>query len=477
MEAITDNYYALYIYLDAFWRRRYLIVTCILITPFLALLSATLLPKTYKASISIAINKIETPSLKDVSSTIDITQQFAGVKAYLSSPSVLEKIVVETNLVPADSSEKTVQQAADELKKKLKITLVGEDVVQIDLSQNTPNYLSIILNTLGNKLIERLNAQNLSVTNSSLIVLENELKNQEETTNKSIDALNHYIDAHADLTPAYRDIYFARLREITSELGENKIQYNTTLTEQKELYGMIVKLNPQIGQIENAILENDNKLFVMRLTYTDNFPGVKALIQLGESLRAERDKLYKQYQNIDDNTIQALWNMAIVPPNNKNGQPNPTLTSQLEKLRNMQLKTKGLSQQINDLTNQQKDINKKLRLIDTTSKTITKLNQTVKNNQNAYNDLLTRYNLLKMTLNLNKTNGSRSAQIVAYPQKPIKSLARPPLFFFVIGIFSGIFLGFGLAIIFEFMDNTVRRRRDIEAIGDVKVICRVETLA
>jgi uncharacterized protein involved in exopolysaccharide biosynthesis len=475
-EIVTDNYYALYIYLDAFWRRRYLIVACILLTPFFVLLSTYFLPKSYQASISIAVNNVAPPSMKEFSSVVDLTEQFAGLQAYISSPGVLRKVVLETGFVPPNASEKFIQQTTEELNKKLVIKQMEKNVFSITLVQNSPNYLTSILNALGEILIQKLESQNASATLSSSQALENELNKQKIILKSAQDNLNRFEEQHADLLPAYGDIYIARLREITRERGDAQAQYNALVAEAKELNDLLLKMNPVLGQIEDAIRDNDTKLASMRLIYTDNFVGVKEMIQRGNELRAERDRLYKQYETVDESNLQQLWNMVAATASGNNKAPNQALMLQLEKLREMQLNIKGLAQKLTEFKNQQDELNKKLRMVGDTSQNLVALKLAVKNNQSIYDDIQSRYNVTKLTATVNKNVKSANFQIVAYPQKPISSLQRPLSFFLVLGILSGILLGFGLATLLEFMDNTVRYRRDVESLTNLQVICRVEKL-
>lgn len=474
-EIISDNYYALYIYLDAFWRRRYLIIASVIFTPFIVLLTTALLYKSYEANIAIAINNLAPPSMKDLSSTTDVSEQFAGLQEFLRSPNVLKKVAIETQLLEPDASAKKTQQVTTELNKNLTITVLEKSGIRISLVQNSPDKLTNILNALANQLINQLEFQNLSASQSSVHVLEKQLQEQKLSIKKIRDSLNNYQNNHADLLPAYGDIYTARLREITSDRGDAEAQYQFLIAEEKALINLLETMNPELGQIDNAIRENNKKLTELRIVYTDNFPGVRARIQFDNSLKAERNKILKQYHK--PNELKQLWNTVITSTNNKIQATNNPLVVQLEKLHEIQFKTQGLLQKIINLKKQQDEINKKLRLVGDTTQTLTKLTQSLKNQQDIYDETLSRYNIAKITASMNSKVKSLNYQIIAYPQKPISPQRRPLSFFFILGIFAGAFLGFGLVLVFEYMDNTLRFKRDVEELTNLKVICRVEQMS
>ncbi|MFA6303019.1 MAG: hypothetical protein WC627_07790 [Legionella sp.] len=473
-----DADYETLIYLDALWRRRYITYMCILVMPVLAILSTYLIPQKYKASTSIAVNMNALPAMKDINTPIDISNEFQSLKAFVMAPATLQQVAIDTKLISAKASKSTINGTVSDLSKNLTIELLDKSVIQIQLIQYSPKHVVDILNSISGMMIKQFNSQESSTSNASLNMLTTTLEVQKQKLKEAIAALNKYQSANSDLLPEYKDLYQNQLRLINTSLGEKKAIYMSIKAEKEELEQSLLKLNPVAAQLERAILENSIKLSKLRLVYTDNYPEVKALIQLDKSLKDERDQLQKQYKNLDKDKMQQLWDLASSTTNNSNDKGSTALLgTQLEKLLDMQLKLKGMTEEIATLTEQEKDVNKKLQFIIDNNQMITELKQNIKDNRTAYEDLLSRNNLAKMSVGYNKDEKSQVIRVIAYPETPSTSLSRPLSFFIFLGIIAGIIFGISIPIVMELLDNRARNSRSVEATTGFEVLCRVERLS
>ena len=475
---LSDTDYDTHLYLDAIWRRRYILLICIIIMPILAMMSSYILPQKYIASTSVAVNINALPAMKDISTPFDISDRFQGLKAFILSPAVLQKVAVKSGLVKANASATKIKEAADGLTKALKLNLPEKsNAIEIELTLYDPTHMVDILNSISNLLMQQLNTQEATTAQESMKVLSDALKTQKQKLDESIDALSKFESKHADLLPEYNELYQNQMRQINNNLGTQKAQYSFIKAEEQELEQALLKINPIVTEIDRSILKNEIKISKLRLIYTDNYPDIKELIQLNQSLKSEREKVQEQYKTLDENKIQQLWNMTISEPSATNEKGNfQLLSTQLEKLINMKLKLKGLTQEIVSLTEQQELLNNKLKQMTSSKQKVMELNQTIKYNQTAYEELLTRNNLAKMSVGLSKNENSNIVKVVAYPENPIQSQARPLSFLFFVGLIAGLLLGFSIPIVLELIDNKARTKRALEAATGLEVICRIERL-
>lgn len=469
-----DTDYNTLVYLDAIWRRRYLSYIIILIMPILAILSTFLLPQKYQASTSIAVNMNALPAMKDINATIDPANVLQSLKAFAIAPTTLQKAAIESRLVKSNSSKLTLEDAAQNLSKNLKINILENSVMEIQLIQNTPKHLVDILNSISTLIINQFNSQASSTNKTSLSILTSTMASQKQKLKESIDTLKKFESTHSDLLPEYMENYQSQLRQISVNLGDKQSAYTSLDAEKQSLEQSLLKDNPVAKQLDRAILDNDVKLSKLRLIYTDNYPEIQALLQLNIALKAERDQLQKQYQNLDKEKMQQMWNLSITTGGNNNSKDNSQfLSTQLEKLLDMQLRLKGMDQAIHSIKEQQTNLKKKLQLITQVRPVIAELKQNIKVNQSAYEDNLSRLNLAKMSLGLDTNDKSDVVRVVAYPQTPTSSLSRPLSFFFFLGLVAGIFFAISIPIVMELMDNTARHKQTIEAATGFDVICRV----
>jgi uncharacterized protein involved in exopolysaccharide biosynthesis len=473
----TDTDYELHLYLDALWRRRTIFLLVVICMPILAVMSTYFLPQKYKAHTSIAININALPAMKDISTPTSIADRFQELKAYVTSPASLQKIAVDTGMVVKTAKPSELQGISEQIGKGLTIDLLDKNVIEIVLIQNTPRGLVDILNAVSHSMIKQLTSQESSTAQASMTLLSNAMQIQKQRLKASVDALSQYENKNPDLLPEYADIYQSQLRQINTDIGKQQASYSAINAEKEEMEQTLRKINPIVTEIDAAILENDIKLSKLRLTYTDNYSGIKALVQLNQSLKTERDKRQKAYQELDENKIQQLWNLSLSKLGSTKDNGNyQLLGAQLEKLVDLQLKLKGITQGLVSLTEQKNAIHKKLRLLTTNKQTFIELKQAIKDNQAAYEDVLSRNHLAKMSVGLDKDEQSSSARVVSYPEKPNSSLSKPVYFFLILGLFAGVLCGLGLTTVLELIDNRARSKRTLEAATGFEVLCRVERL-
>lgn len=473
----TDSYHEIHLYLDALWRRRRVFLLVVLIMPILAMLSTLLLPQKYMASTSIAIDISELPAMKDIDAPTDIAEQFQMLKAYVTSPESLQKIAVETGMVSKKAEAEAIQGVAAQIRKGLTISLLDRNVIEIVLVQDTFRSLVGILNAISHSMIIQLSSQESSSAEAAQTVLTDSMRIRKQQLEASVQALSQYENQHPDILPEYADVYQNQLRQINTNISEQQADYSEIKAEKEELEKSLVKINPVITEIDGEILSNDIKISKLRLVYTDKFSGIKSLLQRNQSLRAERDKRQKDFQSLDENKIQQLWNLTLSKASNVKDDGNyQLLGSQLEKLLNMQLKLKGITQEIASLNAQYSTVNKKLRMLTDNKQVFLQLKQAVKDNQTAYEALLNRSDLANLSVGMSKNAQSIPARVVSYPETPTHSLSRPFSFFLVLGLASGISFGFVLTSILELIDNKARIKRSLEAATGFEVLCRVERL-
>lgn len=473
----TNTDYDTHLYLDAIWRRRYIFLISIIIMPILAILSIYVLPQKFMASTSIAININALPAMKDISTPIDISERFQGLKAFILSPETLQKTALESGLVTPHANKKIIKGTGDMLLRGLTITLLEKNVIEIQLMQNKPDHMVDVLNIISKLLMQQLNSQETSTTQSSMSILSKALETQKKKLDASLEALSKYETTHSDLLPEYSDMYQSQLRQINISLGDQRAQFSFIKAEEQELEQSLIKINPLITEIDSSILNNEMKLSKLRLIYTENYPDIIALTHINTSLKAERDELQKQFKKLDKHKIQQLWNMTLSQSSGTNDKGNfQLLNTQLEKFFDMQLKLKGMTQQISNLTEQQNNISNKLRLITDNKQILADLKQTIKDNQTTYEDILSRNNLAKMSVGLSKDEQSNIVKVVSYPENPTNPLSRPLSFLLFVGLIAGVILGVSIPIVLELMDNHARHKHNIEAETGLEVICRVEKL-
>ena len=476
MSSTNSIYYVIYDYLDGFWRWRLVIGLSIIIVPVLALFLGLVLPKKYQSTISIAVYGTPPPSMKGVSYTPVLEDQFASLSAYITSPAVLKKVALKSGLVKINETEDKIQQVTTGLAKSLNVQYVFRDLIKITLTSKDSGKMVEILNLLGSMLIQQLQTPLTRLTQSSLIFLKKEIDKQREILNVATNKLNQFEYLNHDFLPQVSDVFSARQRNVVAELEDKKTQYQAALAEKSQIRQILEKINPALGTLEREIGANNEKLAKLRLIYTDNYPGIKDAIKTQQMLQEEKDKLLKQSRVLSEESIQQMWDVAASTYGNSKTLPDSLLFSQLQRYQNVQLKITKLEQAIADLSMQNHDLDQKIKKSVIIKQQWQALTKDVQLNQSLFDSLESSYISTKGTEGLNKIDEYRVASVVESPQKPQKSLNKPLSFFLLVGCFGGIIFGFSFARFIDLMDNSARRKASVEALTGIMVITRVKKL-
>lgn len=303
-----------------------------------------------------------------------------------------------------------------------------------------------------------------------------EIAKQKDNLNMAIARLKEYESQHTDYLPTFEPMYMSQFQTVSTNLAEKESQYHSLQVEKNVLQETLLKNNPVLTSLSKMIQDNEIRLNKMRLIYKESYSGIQDAIQLGQSLRAQREKLYKQLQNLSEENLQEMWEAAISANTKTTATTGNMLASQLQRFQNVKLQLKGMENTIASLKARKNSLNYKLNKILEGKQQWSALNRDVQDNQKIYDDLMNSLIMTKGTSGYSNVEESVSVKVVAYPQSPVPSEQRPRIFFFFVGILGGITLGGALTVVFELMDNTVRRKRVVEALTGLMVICRVEKL-
>ncbi|MGF1808036.1 chain-length determining protein, partial [Aliivibrio sifiae] len=90
-----------------------------------------------------------------------------------------------------------------------------------------------------------------------------------------------------------------------------------------------------------------------------------------------------------------------------------------------------------------------------------------------YTDLVERFEMAKLTSSLGIFEQDKRVKIIDRPYTPNSPSNLPNLLFIIAGLFGGIGLGIGLAVIAELCDTTIRRKDEIATLNSAPILSRI----
>ena len=158
-------------FVQAAWRRRFLVIVPVLILIPISIAAAFLLPRTYVARTLLVTQEGEGSFLgRDAGQASSLNQRVAGLEALLKSDQVLLPIVQAES--PGDDLMRS-RRRAEELRRELTIQLIGTDFLQVELKGSRQDGLGRKLRQIITRLFEVLLTENAPT--ATQIVLQNSL--------------------------------------------------------------------------------------------------------------------------------------------------------------------------------------------------------------------------------------------------------------------------------------------------------------
>lgn len=466
-------------FLWAAWRRRYLIVIPILLMPIIGGLVGTLSTKKYETNTTILIQEAakQNPFLKDLTVETNLRERMAALQALLHSRHILADVAQRMKLVTKDMPPEQASEVIATLSKSLSASLVGDDLVRITYVSNDPTDMAEILRLVSIRFVERIIAPQRSSIVSSENFLKKELSERKADLEAAERKLAEYKSKFASELPELHTSNVMRLGRLRETLAARRTELEGARASWQDLKDRLFKTNPVIGRIEERIVEVMSELTLLRSRYTDNHTMVQGALRKLKSLREERGKTLNATKKLKDGDLERLWNLASNQTTDPAGTQQTLLISQLERLQEGEVRVSNLEKQVENLDGELVKLQSKVTGFGVHEQRLAELSREAKVKRKIYQDLAERHQLARVTGSLGKAEEKERVKLIDPAFTPIAPTNLPIILFVVLGLIGGIVLGSALAVITEILDLTIRTRRQMEKLCDIKVLTRIPRLS
>jgi polysaccharide chain length determinant protein (PEP-CTERM system associated) len=471
---MNDMNYRVYRMLAGAWRRRYVIITPVLLLPLIGFAVASLNAKYYTAHISLLIQETASmnPFLQDFAVSSMLKERVATIKTLLHSRHILAAVAEHQGLIDQNSSAEQLDRVVRRLSASLKVSMPGKDLIRIDYKSTRPDNMKETLESVSEHFIEQLLAPERSSMKGSTRFLEEQLDQRRADLEQAESNLAEFKDRYVTDLPELHAINISRFTQLKQTLAEKQAAMAGASKSLGGLDAQLSKTNPVVGRLEEQIIRLNGDLALLRASYTDNHSKIQAVLRKLRSLEAERQKnLGKNPQNID---TAKLWQIASnVESSANDSNQQPLLISQLENLQSSRNNVDSLEEEIKSLQKMVAELETNLSGYGNLERTLVKLKRDHEVKRGLYDELLKRYELARITGSLSLFEQAKRVKVIDKPYTPASPSNFPGLLFVLAGIVGGLFLGIGLTIVLELLDTSVRYRSQLELITGTPVLGRI----
>jgi len=412
------------------------------------------------------------PFLEDLSISMNLKQRIKALRVLLHSHSVLEQVVAELALAPANN-RRQVEGVIGNLNRSLDVTLVGNDLVQLGLNWPTPHEMPAILNKVSEIFLDKLRAPGRASIDGSEIFLQKQLESTQQDLELAESELAIFKAENADNLPQLQGSKVQNDARLGSLIQQTELNLLHATTQRDNFYQRLASTNPVVGMLEEEIVKAEAELAMLRASYTDRHSSVKAVLRRLVHMKQERSRLVDEQQSLSAQEVSQLWQRIASNTQSQDNNSQPILLSQFEKLQQAESQILGLTEELKLLQNKATLLQEKRAEFASLEKQLKILQRNYDVKSRIYNQLLERYEMAKVTGHLGRFEEPDKLKIIDRPVKPHRPLNWPWWLNFLLGIGSGLGLGLSLACAVQLLDTRLYQNTQINRLTRVPVLIRV----
>ena len=461
------------ILLEGAWRRRYLIVIPIILVPLIGLTIAKLAPKYYESHTSMLIQETAkmNPFLEDLAVSTMLKERLSALQTLLHSRHILGLVAQERGYVHESMSPQAMDNAVAQLSNSLSVTMAGKDLIRIDYSSNKQEGMKETLEAVSRHFTEQLLApERSSMKDSSQFLSENiDFRRQELDISES--KLAEFKSREDTTLPEMQITSLDRLTKLKQRLYERQAELAGAKKRLGSIDLQLSKTNPVIGKLEEQIIRIRGELTLLQAKYTSQHSKVQGKLRNLNRLEEERTRLLSQTQ--PGLSSEQLWDIASSSSVDDLSKAPPILLSQLEELQQATSKVDALTEETNVLDSMIKELEKQASNFGRNEQELYQLQRDLALKRQLYTDLVERFEMAKLTSSLGIFEQDKRVKIIDRPYTPNSPSNLPTVLFIIAGIFGGVGIGSGLAVIAELCDTTIRRKDELMVLHSAPLLSRI----
>jgi polysaccharide chain length determinant protein (PEP-CTERM system associated) len=461
------------------WRRRYLLTVPVLVLAPLGLAAGFVAPKRYEARTTLLVQEPAklNPFLNDLAISTNLKDRMPALKALLHSEHVLDKVLRDIGRIGEKTSPREREAMIATLSSAILARLVGNELVEIKVSGDSAEGLLRLLQAISVRFVERILSPEQSAVAGSQSFLEGQLISMKAAVAAAEQAFSDFRSRNADKLPTLQTANITRIAALQQRLEERAVELAAAEATFEDLRLRLAATNPVVGNIEEQIVVVGGLLAALRARYTDEHSEVQAAERRLGRLQDERQALMRQSRALAESDIDRLWNIAAGRAESGDKTMPPLLVSQMLKLQDAQTKRMGLRKEIQQLQDNLRGLQDSMEAFAPIEQEQQRLERVVVQARDMFETLNKRYEMSRITGALGRFEAPERVKVIDPPVEPTSPVGPGKALFMLAGIFAGLLLGAGLAVVAELLDRRLRSDKDFERIAGVPVIARLPKLA
>ncbi|KZY43695.1 GNVR domain-containing protein [Pseudoalteromonas sp. B5MOD-1] len=461
----------IYLGLYALYTRIKLFIIPFCIVPIVVIALGLSAQKQYTnhATILIEESALLNPYLDDLSFSFQLSDRMAALRTLVISRKVLIAVAKETQLIAEDATPKQVEEIHQKLSKALSLSLIGDELVRINFIWHDQSQMKPVLEKVVEKFIERLLAPTKASLDTSEQFFFKQLDSLREELELSEEALADFKTKNRNTLP---DVLHSNRQTFDSLLSEKQQKLIALSGAKAKLNALVSKVgqaNPILGNLEEKIIRTESELSLLRTRYTDKHSKIIEKKRTLANLKSRQQALLESSEELNTTDLDQLWQMVNTLPSG-DGKESSVLVSQLLALEEARNNLLQQEQEFAMLEEQVQLVSERLLVTSDVEKQLRKLERDYDVKQSLYKDMLSRYEMAKVTGKLVKYEGPDKVKTIERAYSPTQPINTSMLMTVIVGIVLGIFTGSASVFVAALCDSHLKDIKTIEKLTSAEVV-------
>ena len=371
--------------------------------------------------------------------------------------------------MPENATPAQIEKIHQELSQALSLSLVGDELVRVNFIWHEQSKMKLVLEKVVEKFIERLLAPTRASLDSSEQFFYQQLNSIRDELELSEEALAAFKSTNSNTLPALLHSNRQTFDKLLSDQQQKTIVLSGAQAKLKALATKMGQANPILGRIEEKIIVAESELSFLKTRYTEKHSKVISKKRELQTIRNRQQSLLESAEDLDPTNIEQLWQMANTLPSGKDNESS-VLVSQILKLEEAKNEVAQHQQEYDMLEQQVKLVGERLLVTSDVEKQLRKLERDYDVKQSLYKDMLSRYEMAKVTGKLVKYEGPDKVKTIERAYSPTQPINTSLVASIIVGIILGVFTSSTIVFVATLFDSHLKDIQTIEKLSSLEVV-------
>lgn len=402
------------------------------------------------------------PLLQGQASTTNISNQVRSVRESVTSPRLVRQLLEELELVAQPGNDAAIESAIRSVTGRIQVTGLGPGLIGVKFTGNDPAEVYSVVSKITDLFIKDSSESKRKESRDAFLFIDKQAKNYKDQLLEAEEKLKHFNASNFDGTEGAAK---ARIFSIQDEIEVIQLEIEESLTRinslEKELINetKFVESRFRADEYRTRLTEAQNRLDLLRLRYTDDYPDIVALKQ-------QIDDLSKVIRNSETPVSAAVSNSASSPE----ASVNPLYEELRRLIATEKVEVNTKKRRLERTEKQLLEEHKRLERIAERQAELAELTRDYDVTKSIYEDMLARKEKARLSMTLDIEGQGVTFRIQEPANFPIRPNGLRFLHFVLAGPLLGIAIPFALLVVYVQFDPRIRFSESLETLSSVPLL-------